>query len=136
MPLVTADTNIYVSALQFAGRPLQFLEQARAGAFRLAASVPIREEVRRVLCQKFAWPEEDITDAFSGLDECTTLFHPTQTLAVIADDPTDDRILECAVESRSAYIVTGDNHLLRLGSYAGIEIVRAADFLRRLPVLS
>jgi putative PIN family toxin of toxin-antitoxin system len=133
---VTADTNIYVSALQFAGTPLQFLEQARAGAFRPAASVPIRVEVRRVLREKFAWPDDDISDALSDLDECTTLFHPTQTLSVISDDPTDDRILECAMQSNSAYIVSGDNHLLRLGSYAGIEILRIADFLRLLPQLT
>jgi predicted nucleic acid-binding protein len=30
----------------------------------------------------------------------------------IAEDPTDDRILECAVASQSEYLVTGDNHLL------------------------
>ncbi|MGC8785171.1 MAG: hypothetical protein ACP5RN_12410 [Armatimonadota bacterium] len=39
-------------------------------------------------------------------------------------------MLECAVVSRADYIVTGDRrHLLSLGSYQGISIVSAADFL-------
>ena len=41
MIIVTADTNIYVSALHFGGPPLAFLDHARAGAFRLAISQPL-----------------------------------------------------------------------------------------------
>ena len=41
MIIVTADTNIYVSALHFGGLPLAFLDHARAGAFRLAISQPL-----------------------------------------------------------------------------------------------
>ncbi len=132
---VTADTNIYISALQFGGTPLRFLELARAGAFRLTASLPIRMEVQRVLNEKFAWPEDEITDALSDLDECTTLVHPVQTLSVITEDPTDDRILECAIAANAGYIVTGDHHLLRLGSYGGIRVLKVADFLKLLSLL-
>jgi uncharacterized protein len=131
---VTADTNVYISALQFGGLTLQFIELARAGAFRLAVSAPIRVEVRRVLREKFAWPDNDITSALSDLDDCTTLVHPVRTLAVVVDDPDDDRIIECAVEAGSDYIVTGDGDLLRLGSYNGIRIVRVADFMTYLPI--
>jgi predicted nucleic acid-binding protein len=58
---------------------------------------------------------------------------PRQTLDVIKEDPSDNRILECAVEAGSAYIVTWDKDLLRLGEYAGIRIIRAADFLQLVP---
>jgi putative PIN family toxin of toxin-antitoxin system len=126
---VTADTNVYISALQFGGTPLRFLELARAGVFRLAVSPPILVEVRRVLSEKFAWPERDITTALSDLDECATMVHPTQSLAVVVDDPDDDRILECAVAAGSSYLVSGDNHLLRLGGYEGIRVLRVAEFL-------
>ena len=56
---------------------------------------------------------------------------PAQTLDVIKEDPPDNRILECAVEAGSDYIVTWDKDLLRLGSYGNIRIIRAADFLQR-----
>ncbi len=44
-------------------------------------------------------------------------------------DPPDNRILECAVEGKSEYIVTRDNDLLRLRSYAGMKIIKVAEFL-------
>ena len=56
---------------------------------------------------------------------------PAQTLDVVKEDEPDNRILECAAESGSDFIISADKDLLRLGSYAGASIVRAADFLRR-----
>ena len=49
---------------------------------------------------------------------------------VIKEDPPDNRILECALEAGSEYIVTWDKDLLRLGSYDGIPIMRVGDFLQ------
>lgn len=46
------------------------------------------------------------------------------------EDEPDNRILECALEGRSNFIVTADKDLLRLGSYAGASIMRVADFLQ------
>ena len=48
------------------------------------------------------------------------------------DDPDDNRIVECAVEAGSAYIVTKDKDLLRMGEYGGIKMIRPADFLKRV----
>jgi putative PIN family toxin of toxin-antitoxin system len=129
---VTADTNIYVSGLQFGGLPMQFLSAAMAGVFRLAVSEPLLAEVSRVLLVKFLWPENEIEEAMAQLASCTTLVHPTHTLSVVVEDPADDRILECAVTADSHYLVTGDNHLLRLGAYADIQIVRVAEFMNLL----
>jgi predicted nucleic acid-binding protein len=52
----------------------------------------------------------------------------TETLDVVKD-PDDNRILECAVAVGSDVIVTGDGHLLQLGAYRGIKIMKVADFL-------
>jgi predicted nucleic acid-binding protein len=55
---------------------------------------------------------------------------PTQTVTAILTDPSDNRILECAVQAASSFIVSGDKtDVLPLGSYAGIPIVTVADFL-------
>jgi predicted nucleic acid-binding protein len=51
-----------------------------------------------------------------------------ERLAVLADEP-DNRIPECARESRAELIVTGDRHLLDLGSYEETAIVSLAAFL-------
>jgi putative PIN family toxin of toxin-antitoxin system len=127
---VTADTNIYVSALVFAGVPRQFLNEVVAGRFHLAISDAILNELRGVLRDKFAWTETQIAETLSLLAGCTTLVHPTQTLDVVPDDPDDNRVVECAVAAGSRFIVTGDGDLLRLGSYGNIRILQVADFLK------
>jgi predicted nucleic acid-binding protein len=44
--------------------------------------------------------------------------------------PTDERILECAAASQSEYLVSRDNHLLRLGHFGITKIVKPDDFLK------
>jgi predicted nucleic acid-binding protein len=51
------------------------------------------------------------------------------TLDAVKDDPSDNRIVECAVSAGSDYLVTGDKDLLRLGQYDSVRIVNVADFL-------
>jgi uncharacterized protein len=126
---VTADSNIYISALVFAGRPLQFLDAARAGIFRLAVSDALLAEVHRILRDKFRWPDEDLAEAATDLADFTLRVSPTQTIDAVPEDPDDNRVLECAVAAGSRYIVTGDAALLRLGRYGGIQIMRVADFM-------
>ena len=46
-------------------------------------------------------------------------------------DPTDNRVIECAIAASADVIVSGDKHLLRLKSYAGIPIISVRDFLGR-----
>ena len=48
---------------------------------------------------------------------------------VIAAEPDDDAVLECAVVGQAQYLVSGDRHLLAVGNYQGIQIMKAAEFL-------
>ena len=47
-------------------------------------------------------------------------------------DPKDNMVLECAIEGQAQYVVSGDNDLLVLKEFRGIQIVRASDFLKVL----
>jgi predicted nucleic acid-binding protein len=53
-------------------------------------------------------------------------------LQVVAADPDDDRIIECAVGGKADIIVSNDWHLLGMKAYAGIPIVSGRDFRRTL----
>ena len=44
----------------------------------------------------------------------TKQVEPTQRIDAITEDPSDNRILECAAVVKSEYLITGDNHLLKL----------------------
>jgi uncharacterized protein len=129
----TADTNIYISALQFGGAPREFLGLAQDGAFRLAISNALLEEMRGVLSVKFNWVPQMLDEADAMLSRFTTRVVSTQTLHVVDADPDDDRVLECAVAAYSQYVVSGDKHLLTLKRYEQIEIVSLAEFMRLLP---
>jgi predicted nucleic acid-binding protein len=58
---VTADSNIYISALHFGGPPDDLLNLARAGQIHLIISDEIMEEVTRVLRAKFTWSPESLS---------------------------------------------------------------------------
>ena len=127
---VTVDSNIYVSALQFGGIGVRLIGMARSGAIRIDTSEGILAETIGVLRDKFGWDGYRLHFARLELRKFVHVVVPTQTLKV-ADDPDDNRVLECAIAAGSDCIVTYDKDLLRLGEYAGIEIVSAADFLQR-----
>jgi predicted nucleic acid-binding protein len=53
-------------------------------------------------------------------------------LDAVPQDRDDNAILECALASKSDYIITSDKHLLRLKRYGGADIVTPAAFLTLL----
>lgn len=52
---VVLDTNVYVSALVFGGKPAAVLQLAQAGGFQLVASEMIKAELVETLRAKFGW---------------------------------------------------------------------------------
>lgn len=113
--------------------PLQFLNAARASAFKLAISEVLMSEIRGVLREKFHWSDEMLDEAIAGLANFIQIVRPTQTLHVIEEDPDDDRVLECAIASGSQFIISGDNHLLHLAQYKNIRILKVTEFLTLVP---
>ena len=53
------------------------------------------------------------------------------TLDSTVRDPEDNAVLECALTACARFLITGDEDLLVLGTFQGVEIVRVAEFLRR-----
>ena len=126
------DSNVYISALLFGGNPSAIVECAENGLIELSISEPIRAEVERVLAGKFSWPQQRVTEATSYLWSLAHSVTPRQTVADCID-PDDNRVLECALESRAQVIVTGDDHLLRLHPYRAISILTPKRFLGAKP---
>jgi putative PIN family toxin of toxin-antitoxin system len=127
---VAADTNIYISALIFAGLPSQFLLAAEDARIHLFISEPIRLELRRILQTKFSWSNVRVNEAMLQLKSCRELVRPIEMLDVIKEDPDDNRVLECAVAAGARFIISGDNDLLRLGQFRNIRILKVADFMK------
>lgn len=126
---VVFDTNIYISAfITPGGRAETAWLRAVHGEVELFTSVPILTETARKLREKFRWDDEHITAAVKHVAAVGTVVKPSGKLAVLTDEP-DNRILECALEAKAGVIVTGDRHLLDLGTYEGVVIFTLAVFL-------
>jgi putative PIN family toxin of toxin-antitoxin system len=54
---------------------------------------------------------------------------PSKHYAVIREDPEDDKFIDCAVEAQADYIISGDEHLLRVRVYQGTPIYSPKEFL-------
>jgi putative PIN family toxin of toxin-antitoxin system len=129
---VVFDTNIYVSAVGIpGGRAEEAYLGVLRGRFELFTSVPILTEATAVLQSKFDWVEEEAREFVHVISRVATVVRTTSRLRVIDDEP-DNRILECAIDAPADFIVTGDRHLLSLGTYKGVRLIRLADFLERL----
>jgi len=79
----------------------------------------------------FRYPSDIVRNIVNELLAVSELVRPTIKVEQIKADQPDNRILECALESKDAFIVTGDRHLLELGEYEGIPVLDVAAFLAR-----
>ena len=120
---VVLDTNIYISAILFAGKPEDIIKLVREGIVEVLISEAIILEIAEVLRRKFGWESWQISRVIDDIRETATLTIPQQIISLLEDDD-DNRVLECAVEGGADYIITGDKrHLLPLKEYEGIRIV-------------
>ncbi|MFT0753410.1 putative toxin-antitoxin system toxin component, PIN family [Synechococcus sp. RC10A2] len=132
-PVVVFDTNILFSGLGWRGKAHQCLMAAREGIVESVTCQEILAELEAVLRLKRNMPEDDIVEAVNEILLFSRVVQIANTLTgVVSDleDHEDHKVLECAVVGGASHIVTGDRrHLLPLGSYQGIAIVSAADFM-------
>jgi putative PIN family toxin of toxin-antitoxin system len=126
---VVADTNIYISALMFGGVPGAFLDLAFVKSFQLVTSPLLLDELDEKLRGKFEVSPKDADLVRLRLETTAMVVEPDFSLKVIDDDPDDDRVLECAVAAGADYIVSGDRHLLKFGSYRDIPIMTVRQFM-------
>lgn len=129
MRRVVADTNVLVSAIQFGGKPRQLLDLAIDGHIDLAVSEAIIEETLRVLRDKFHRAPRDLRETDKQLRVIARIVTPAEIVNAVAADPSDDRVLECAVAAEAEVIVSGDKHLLALKGFRTVRIQRVAEFL-------
>lgn len=129
---VVPDTNVLISAIIFGGPPEQMVLLARQQRLRLVISSATLDELRRVLKRKFHFADAAVFRAELLLREISDVIEPLETIAVIKDDASDNRVLEAAIEGNADAIVSGDRHLFRLKSYQDIPIWTVRELLEQL----
>ena len=132
-PRIVLDSNVVISGFLFGGPPARLLAIAVDGSARCFTSMPILDEIRDVLLRpKFGLTPDQVLALVDELHDLCHVVAPRERVRAVAADPDDNAILECAASSHADLIVSGDSHLLALGSWSSIPILSPADAVRRL----
>ncbi len=128
---IVADTNILISSIFWRGNPYKILIKCLKGEIKLIVSKEILEEVERILLRekKFKLTKMDVSLHIQILLSISELVKPYEKIKIVKKDSTDNIFLECAVEGKAEYIVSGDTHLLELKEFRGIRIVTAKEMV-------
>jgi putative PIN family toxin of toxin-antitoxin system len=127
---VVLDTNVVVAALVAEGLCREVVHRAVRMRI-LASSTRLMDELDATLRRKFA-----VTPAahafLKAFRQQVRLVEPLTLPKAICRDPNDDMVLATAVAAKASLIVTGDQDLLVLKAYEGIDVISPRRFLERL----
>jgi putative PIN family toxin of toxin-antitoxin system len=105
---VVFDTNIFISGLNFGGKPAVALQMAANAECVLVTSEDILLEIQDVLQRKFLWSARNIATTLTGIRAIADVVTPDLVLSD-CEDPDDNRIWRrpLQVEWSASSAVTG-----------------------------
>ena len=110
------DTNVLISGLLWRGNPHQCILAAEACLYELVLADPFLQELREKLIEKFGNTPQEADESAMGLRRNATVVMLTGQSGWVPDDPDDDKFVDAAIVGNADVIVSGDHHLLKLGS--------------------
>jgi len=139
MPVrVVLDTNVLVSGLVAGqGVPRQILDAWVEGCFTLVTSLYLVEELVHVLsypriAKRLRISSEEVEALLAALLSQAEVVPGHLCLPGVTRDPKDDSVVACAKEGQADCIVSGDQDLLVLGEYEGIQVVTPRQFMQSI----
>lgn len=131
LPDVQALVQAAISAKGAAAAIISSWERGETALITCEEIVAQYEEVMRRphILRKFAHiTNETITASGGALRERSVFVIVSEVQRVVPENPDDDIVLACAVAGNADYVVSRDQHLLKLGTHQGIAIVSAEAF--------
>jgi len=127
---IVVDTNVLMSGVFFAGLPLRVLQAWRDGLATLVVSPEILAEYQRVGAILAAqYRDVDFEDFMELVMIHAEIVAAPALEAPVCADPDDAKFLACARAARARIIVSGDKHLINVGSFHSIEIFTPRRFV-------
>ena len=128
---IVIDTNVVVSGYIFRGIPQDIILSCKSGNCRPLVSVAMINELARVLhYKKLKLTEEAIYKILQDYNSITEFVIINKYYRVIQNDRNDNIFIDCAISGQADAIVSGDKHLLNLGEFKGIKIVKPITFVK------
>ena len=129
---VCIDSNVFISAFAFGGKPAKIIELALEKKFYSVSSMIILKEVKRNLINKLDFSESEVSVFINDIIEISTLYEPMGDVNFIPYKP-DSLVLETALLGSADILVTGDKRdLLPLKSFGHVIIEPPSALLVRL----
>jgi uncharacterized protein len=131
MTRVVLDTNLFVAAYwNRRSASAEIIAASQAGEVNPVYTPEIEQELWRIMDNIGARAEfRAMVSNTLGRSEQVD---PWTEVDVRTDDPEDQKFLVCAVSADADYIITSDDHLLRLGAIGRTLIVRPVEFRRQV----
>jgi len=134
-PRIVVDTNVIMGGLinpsKASGRIIRIWLE---GKVDVVVSPALLEEYLHIFNRMQFGPKEAVARRQEAMQKLlchknVALVQPEFRLEAVKEDPSDNRLIECAVSGRADFIISQDRHLLAIGEYSGIKILRAQAFL-------
>lgn len=134
MRRITVDTNVLISATFWNGPSEKIINKVETKEITLILSEQILEEYHRVLeydeiKEKIINKDLEMKKAMLKIGFISEIIDVKSKLEIVKEDPDDNKIIECAVDGLSEFIITKDTHLLKLKEHKGIKIIKPEEFL-------
>ena len=134
---IVADTNSVISGLLWFGAPSRLVDATLDGKVRFVTSIALLAELDDVLRRpkfekQLVKRGLEVADVFDGYVALSELVEAGPIVPVIIADPDDDHVLAAALAGNVDAIISGDAHLLDIGNYESIPIMRVTQFLTKL----
>jgi len=130
---VVLDTNIFISGIFWSGESEKILYAWGNEEFEIITSSEIiREIVETLMDFKIQLPINMLLIWMSILSVKSKFFEPKEKIEIVKDDKDDNKFVEVAIEGKADYIITQDNHLLRIKDFRGLKIMTPKEFLEVL----
>lgn len=129
------DTNVLVSAFLWQGMPGHLIELAAEREIHIFTSRALLAELSEVLTRDKLAQSVRAT-GLTPAQKVRNYRRLAKTIPVrklahqVARDRDDDAVLACALAAQAQFIVSGDRHLLELGSFRGMPIVKPAEAVK------
>jgi uncharacterized protein len=131
---VVFDTNVIVSAALYGkSLPALLLSLGLEDKVKFFVSPALLREYETVLRRpRFKLGHKETGELIGKIKEKAVMIIPIRELEILKEDPTDNRILECAAKSKADFIITGNRRHFPFEEFKGCKIATPREFIDKI----